>query len=122
MNDKLTWEMRTGQAIQPTQATRAAVPRGTPMPSTRVEVTNLSAVSDLDLYHELERREARLLSSLAEVSDQALHSELGRRRQAKRRVRRGGRPPKPRCTCGRFTQEAARKRGHVCGAGRDCGG
>src|SRR5215472_1450394 len=52
----------------------------------------------------------------ADLPDAALYRELGKRRQAKRKVHRGGpgRPPSPRCWCGRFTRNAARKRGHMC--------
>ena len=55
---------------------------------------------------------------MIDVPDSELWSEVGRRRQAKRKVHRGGpgRPPKPRCACGRFSRDAAEKKGHVCGA------
>jgi hypothetical protein len=52
---------------------------------------------------------------LSPVPNADLLAEL-ERRQAKRKVHRGGpgRPRKPRRPCGRFAQDAARKKGHVC--------
>jgi hypothetical protein len=67
---------------------------------------DLSPVPDADLLRELDRRQAkiqaRLQASLAEVPEQEPYREVGRRRQAKRKVHRGGpgRPRKPRCDCG----------------------
>jgi hypothetical protein len=85
----------------------------------------LSTLSSADLLGEVKRRwrQGEFRLDLARVPERELYSELGRRRQAKRKVHRGGpgRPPKARCPCGRFSQDAARKKGHVCGAGQDCG-
>jgi hypothetical protein len=91
LNVQLSWAIRTGQAIR------------------------LSAFSHADLYHELRRLRASLHINLDEVPDRELYRELGRRRQTTRKVHRGGpgRPRKPRCACGRFNLDAARRKAHV---------
>jgi hypothetical protein len=85
----------------------------------------LSTLSSADLLGEVKRRwrQGEFRLDLARVPDQDLWREVGRRRQARRKVHRGGpgRPPKPRCRCGRFTQDAAERKGHFCGAGSDPG-
>ena len=94
---ELTWAVRTGTAPPPKQ--------GPP---------DLTRIQDRDLLGELVRRGGTV--NLSDIPDSELWREVGRRRQSKRKVHRGGpgRPPKPRCVCGKFTQDAARRRGHVC--------
>jgi hypothetical protein len=48
------------------------------------------------------------------IPDSVIASENARRNAAKRTTFAGGRPPKPRCHCGAYTQDAAKKRGHAC--------
>jgi hypothetical protein len=76
MNDKLPWEMRTGA---PRVAPRLAA--------------NLTQVTDRELLAELSRRGV-VNFRMNQVPDSDLWREVGRRRQAKRKVRRGGRPRK----------------------------
>jgi hypothetical protein len=76
---------------------------------------DLSDIAEAVLLHELDRRGKLPRLDLSAAGDAELYRELGRRRQARRKVRCGGRPPKPRCACGKLTQDAGRKRGHVCG-------
>lgn len=84
------------------------------------EKLDLSSVSMEALCAEVERRQPAIQSKLRiqweVVPDREFYAELGRRRQAKRKVHRGGpgRPMRPRCACGRFTLDAARRKEHVC--------
>jgi hypothetical protein len=89
---------------------------GEKLPSKGIWVPEyLKRVGDKELLDELCRRN---LSSVdvQDVPDRALWSEIGRRRQAQRKVHRGGpgRPASPRCICGRFTKSMARKKDHRC--------
>jgi len=79
---------------------------------------NLSEIAEGELCRELDRRGKLPRMALSAVDDGELYGELGRRRQAKRKVHRGGtgRPRKPRCACGRWTVDAAGRKGHRCGA------
>ena len=58
---------------------------------------DLSEIAEGELLRELDRRGKLPRVDLAVADDAELYSELGRRRQAKRKVHRGGtgRPPKP---------------------------
>ena len=113
LNEAISWAVRTGKPI------------------------DLRRIPDSDFYRELERRGGLKLAEvrtealrgelvrrlgelkldMSELPDWVLYCEIGRRRQAKRKVHRGGpgRPKMTRCACGQFTQDAARRKGHVCG-------
>lgn len=76
---------------------------------------NLSEIAEGELLRELDLRGRLPRVDLSTAGDAELYRELGRRRQALRKARRGGRPAKPRCACGRYTQDAGRRRTHSCG-------
>ena len=106
LGDEISWAIRTG-TLPPAPSPRSA---------------DLTRVPERELLGELVSRGGKV--NLTDIPDSELWRELGRRRQAKRKVHRGGRgrPRKLRCACGRCTQDAARKRGHVCPAQPASGG
>ena len=114
LNEAISWAVRTGQPIN-----LRPIPEGDLYRELeRRGGLNLAAVRTEALRAELLRRLGELKLDMSELEDWALYREIGRRRQAKRKVHHGGpgRPKKPRCPCGRFTEDAAGRKGHVCGS------
>jgi hypothetical protein len=115
-----SWAMRTDQPVRwpyrladlpDAELTAEVLRRGDKIDLTEV----LAVVPDARLYREVSRR-GPLRLNLSEIAGGELYGELGRRRQAKRQVHRGGpgRPSKPRCACGQLTLDAAGRKGHSC--------
>jgi hypothetical protein len=114
LNEAISWAVRTGQPIDLRRIPDSDFYRELE----RRGGLNLAAMRTEALRAELLRRQVDLRFDLSELDDGVLYREIGRRRQAKRKVHRGGpgRPRKPRCPCGRFTQDDAQRKRHVCGS------